>query len=445
VLGALLGGLLFAAYWPAAPVTGHVATSPRGARLFPNSPLKYSIWPLSRVPLLARPAVYPDSERTAGQVGSGTRIIQQAAKPTAAAANDRGEQTIRLCQCLTPAAPYPIQGIDCIDGHCAVPSWDDKRPLNWQPYAQGEYAGHERLSHVPEYRLRADDQLELVFRMTREETADPYELNIGDEIRIESSADVALNRDLIIQPDGTITLRLIGQVLAMRRTVPQLTDELERVYQKYYKFPSITVTPLRVNTKLEDLRATVDKRFGFGGQSRTARVTPEGTIALPAIGSVPVQGLTLSELKVELGERFALEVQGLEVTPVLLARAPRYVYVVGTVRTPGRYELVGPTTVMQAVALAGGWNVGSNLRQVVIFRRGDDWRLLATMVDIRGALYGKYPCPADELWINDSDIIVVPKSPVRVFDDYVSLFFTQGLWAIVPFSSTVSISALGLL
>ena len=100
---------------------------------------------------------------------------------------------------------------------------------------------------------------------------------------------------------------------------------------------------------------------------------------------------------------------------------------------------------MQAIALAGGWNVGANLRQVVIFRRGDDWRLMATMLDIRGALYGKYPCPADEVWINDSDIVVVPKAPIRVFDDYIWLVFTQGLWAIVPFSQTVSISALGLL
>ena len=287
---------------------------------------------------------------------------------------DRNEQTIQLCQALTPAAPYPIRGIDCVDGKCAVPSWDNQRPMNWQPYAQGEYAGHERLPHVTEYRLRADDQLELVFRMTREETDGPYELNIGDEVRIESAADQSLNRDLIIQPDGTVTLPMVGQVVAMRRTVTQVTQELESLYQKYYKFPAMTVTPLRVNTKLEDLRATVDKRFGFGGQSRTARVTPEGTIALPAIGSVPAQGLTLNELKIELDERFAAEVQGLEVTPVLLARAPRYIYVVGVVRTPGRYEMVGPTTLTQSIALAGGWNVGANLRQVVIFRRGDDWR-----------------------------------------------------------------------
>ena len=88
---------------------------------------------------------------------------------------------------------------------------------------------------------------------------------------------------------------------------------------------------------------------------------------------------------------------------------------------------------MQALSLAGGWNVGGNLRQAVIFRRGDDWRLMATLVDIRGALYGKVPTPADELWLNDSDVVVVPKAPIKVFNDYVNLGMTQGLYSVAPF------------
>ncbi len=340
----------------------------------------------------------------------------------------------------SPAAPHVVQGVDCVDGCCGERGWGAARPLNWQPYAQGEYVGHARLAHVPEYRLRVDDVLEFVFRLTREETSSPYELNVGDEIRVESFSDAQLNRDLLIQPDGTITLRLIGQVKATRRTVAQLRDELEKAYAKYYKIPSITVTPLKVNTKLEDLRAAVDARAGAGGQNRQARVTPEGTIALPAIGSVPVQGLSLTELKRELDERFAQHVEGIEVTPVLIQRAPRHVYVLGEVKTPGRFLLDGPTTVMQSIALAGGWNVGANTRQIVVFRRGDDWRLMATMLDLRGALYGKSPCPADEIWVNDADLIVVPKSPILVVDDIINLVFTRGLYGVAPYTVGTSFS-----
>lgn len=341
--------------------------------------------------------------------------------------------------------PRSIAGVDCsAGGNCGEAGWEAMRLIEWQSYAQGEYVGHAREAHVPEYRLRVDDLLSLVYRVTRDEIAQPYELNVGDELTIDSVTDRELNRNVIILPDGTITLKLLGQVRAAKKSVTQLRDEIEQLYTKYYPVPAVTVTPIKVNTQLEDLRATVDSRFGFGGQTRSAKVTPEGTIALPAIGSVWAQGLTLGELKREIDARYAVEIQGIEVTPILEQRAPRYVFVVGEVRNGGRFTLEGPTTSLQAIALAGGWNVGANLRQVVVFRRADDWRLIATMLDLRGALYGHRPCPSDEIWLNDSDIVVVPKSAILVADDMINLLFTRGVYGVVPFQGVaVNFAKLG--
>ena len=303
----------------------------------------------------------------------------------------------------------------------------------WGAFAQGEYVAHPRTAHVPEYRLRVDDQLEMVYRITRDETAAPYKLNVGDEVRVESFSDPDLNRDLIIQPDGAITLRLLGQVHATGRTLPQLRNEIETLYKKYYQAPAITVFPLKMNTKLEDLRAAVDRRAGIGGGQGTAvRVTPEGTVSLPAIGAVAAQGLSLPELQQELNERYRHEVEGMEVIPVLAQRAPRFVYVLGEVHTPGRYVLEAPTTVIQAISLAGGWNVGGNLRQVVIFRRGDDWRLMATTVNVQAPLYGHQLAPPGEIWLSDSDVVIVPKGPLLVADDFINLAFTRGLYGVLP-------------
>ena len=124
---------------------------------------------------------------------------------------------------------------------------------------------------------------------------------------------------------------------------------------------------------------------------------------------------------------------------MLSQRAPRFVYVLGEVRLPGRYTLEGPTTVMQAIALAGSWNVGGNLRQVVIFRRGDDWRLLATMVNLQGAmLYANQPCPAGEIWLNDSDVVIIPKSKILLADDFIHLVFTRGIYGVAPITASYS-------
>ncbi|MDA0658256.1 MAG: polysaccharide biosynthesis/export family protein [Planctomycetota bacterium] len=121
--------------------------------------------------------------------------------------------------------------------------------------------------------MRVRDQLEFVYRLTREESKHSYELNVGDEVRIELLSEKEVDRLLAIQPDGTITVPLLGQIRAARRTVRELQDLLEEQYTKFYKSPNVTVTPIKVNARLEDLRATVDARQGFGGgQSRRAVV-----------------------------------------------------------------------------------------------------------------------------------------------------------------------------
>jgi polysaccharide export outer membrane protein len=339
---------------------------------------------------------------------------------------------------LGPAAPYDIHGVDCASECCGRRGWEAMRAIDWQAYAQGEYVGHARTVHVPEYRLRVDDHLDMTYRLTRDETPTPYRLNVGDEIQVESFTDSNINRNLLIQPDGTITLALLGQVHAANLTVTQLRDSLEKLYTKYYKIPAITVTPLKVNTKLDDLRAVIDRRAGIGGQSQFVRVTPEGTISLPAIGTVPAQGLTLPELQTELNERYREVVEGIQIIPILSERAPRYVFVLGEVNNPGRFELTGPTTAIQALSMAGSWRVGANLRQIVVFRRGDDWRLLATMINLEAALFGNQPCPPGEIWIDDSDIIIVPKSKILIADDFIDLVFTRGIYGVFPMSTQIS-------
>ena len=323
--------------------------------------------------------------------------------------------------------------------------------IPWQEFAQGEWVGHARTVQVPEYRLREQDQIAVFFRRTRDEISRPYELQVGDHIQVESltagsgptsparaatskpKPKTASTASSSIQPDGTITLPLLGQVRATRRTVQSLRDELEEMYKKYYRVPAITVTPIKVNTRLEDLMETVDNRAGNrGGFQLVAIVTPAGTIQLPAINSVPVQGLTLDEARREIDARYEAAIPGVQVTIDLASAAQRFVYVVGEVNNPGRYELIAPTSAMQAITLAGGWRIGANLRQVVVFRRGDDWRLMATMLDLRGALYGKRPVPADDIWLNDSDIVLVTKTPVQQADEVIEQYITRGLYSVVP-------------
>ena len=360
---------------------------------------------------------------------------------------------------LNRAAVCPRCGVDeagkccCEDGR-----WRQRRLMAFDQFGQGEYIGPHRPHHVQQYRLRVDDQISLVYRLTRELSPGEYEFNVGDQLLVEGetltggsnastqgtqqsrSTSNGFQRNLVILPDGTITLPLIGQVRAAGRTVQQLRDDIQERSKKWYKFALWTVTPLQVNTRLEDLRSSVDARQGQGGQSIALMVSPDGTIQPPALGSVCVQGLTLNELKFEIDQRYSQSgFRGIEVSPILVQRAPTYIYVLGEVASPGQFMMQRPTTVMGAISLAGGWNIGGNLRHVIVFRRADDWRLVATRLNLQGALMGRHPTPADEIFLRDSDIVLVPKSPIRRIDDAINLVFTQGVNPLISFGSAIGL------
>ena len=342
-------------------------------------------------------------------------------------------------QMWLPCEPRCRCGVACPVGGCArEPGWDATRPIPWQIFAQGEYVGPARLAHVPVYHIRVDDTLRLVYGLTGEPSKRPYELAVGDVIHVESLGSPNLDRQVTIQPDGMVTMRILGQVPAAGLSLEELRKSLESRYLRYVREPAISITPIKLNTRLEELRASVDQRYGTGGQGVYVHVTPAGYIQLPSIGSVPAQGLTLAEIKREVEARYNRRFHGIEVTPVLDRRAPRYVFVIGEVRTPGRFELEGPTTAIQAIAMAGSWNVGADLKRIVVLRRDECWRLMATQLQLCGALHGNRPCPADEIWLRDWDIVTVPKSSLLVTDDLIQLLFTRGLYGVVPFSMGVS-------
>jgi polysaccharide export outer membrane protein len=311
--------------------------------------------------------------------------------------------------------------------------WRNSQPVPWEYLAYGEYIGPFRTPHVSEYRLRVDDTLEFVYLLTREKMVEPYRLYVGDVIQVTSAIDATLNQTAIgILPDGTISLALIGQVRAAGKTVVDLQRELNDRYKKFVKNPSIVVQVTASETPLQDLLNSVDARFGQGGQGRQAIVSPDGTIQLPLIGSVPAIGLSLNEIGREVNARYRQRLPGIGVTPILTQRAPRFIYVVGEVTQAGRYELTGPTSAMQGVALAGGFNPGGNIRQVIVFRRDQNWRLTATKLDLAAALYGKSPYPSDEIWLRDSDIVLIPKKPIQRLSEAVNQYFTETIYGIFP-------------
>jgi polysaccharide export outer membrane protein len=111
-----------------------------------------------------------------------------------------------------------------------------------------------------------------------------------------------------------------------------------------------------------------------------------GNISMPLIGDVRVAGLTphqLHELLAKkLGEKYY---EHPDVTVTMKASAGRNLTVDGAVNHAGAFPVLGSTSLMQAVALAGGVTDDANAHRVAIFRTIDGRREAAAfdLVSIR--------------------------------------------------------------
>jgi polysaccharide export outer membrane protein len=86
-----------------------------------------------------------------------------------------------------------------------------------------------------------------------------------------------------------------------------------------------------------------------------AVVRPDGFISMPLIGEVEVSGRTAKELAAHIADRLKEFKEKPSVHVKVKEVNSYHVYVLGDVAKPGKYQLKSHATVLQAIALAGGF------------------------------------------------------------------------------------------
>lgn len=101
-------------------------------------------------------------------------------------------------------------------------------------------------------------------------------------------------------------------------------------------------------------------------------VLPDGTISFPLVGHVAAAGKTTGELVKLLQERLNKFIPDSEINVRLLAAEGNLIYVTGEVKNPGKFEVKGPTDVVQALSMAGGLTAFAKKNNIIILRREAD-------------------------------------------------------------------------
>src|ERR1039457_6323805 len=151
---------------------------------------------------------------------------------------------------------------------------------------------------------------------------------------------------------------------------------------------------------------------------QTVVIQPDGFVNLQIIGDLKLQGLTLDQVKAAILEKARLRLKDPEVTLVLKDFEKPYFVVGGEVGNPGKFEMRGQVTALQAIAMAGGFKAASAKHsQVILFRRVGSDLAKTEILDLKAAMRPSATEPLADL--HPGDLLIVPHTRVSKIERFV--------------------------
>ena len=169
-----------------------------------------------------------------------------------------------------------------------------------------------------------------------------------------------------------------------------------------------------------------DVNFEYSPEfNQTVNVQPDGFITLREAGDIYVQGLTLEQLNqaIRKGYQDILHAPSIAIVPKNFEQP--YFVVGGEVKTPGKFDLRGPMTVAQAVALAGGFTESAKHSHVLLFHRETpDQAIVVHTLNVKRML--NHEDLKEDAELRPGDMIYVPQNTLSKIKGYVIPKVTVG-------------------
>ena len=175
-----------------------------------------------------------------------------------------------------------------------------------------------------------------------------------------------------------------------------------------------TIPPLEMKNVLNQVGQ--DYIIGSGDQlgisvwrddalTKTVVVLPDGKINFPLIGEIRAGGRTVAELKQDITEKLSSYVVDADILVEVKQSNSLYIFVTGRVNSPGRHMLVADTTVLQAIAMAGGLNTFAEKDNIKLLRQEGNKTLVYSF---RYSLVTSGNNLDDNRLLKRGDVIVIP-------------------------------------
>jgi len=137
-------------------------------------------------------------------------------------------------------------------------------------------------------------------------------------------------------------------------------------------------------------------------------VRPDGMITLPLVGDVLAAGKTPGELREEIKTKLLEFQRSVTISVIVKAINSYRIFVLGEVKAPGPYTLKRKTYLLQAIAMAGGFNEFASENKIVLIREKEDGSDGSKKIRIR------FSDIVDEDEAKDQNLILKPGDTIFV-------------------------------
>lgn len=138
---------------------------------------------------------------------------------------------------------------------------------------------------------------------------------------------------------------------------------------------------------------------------KEVKVLPDGSITFPLAGRVDVENVSTIEAEKRITEKLKVFLNDPQVTVVVTSVEGNKAYVIGKVLKTGAIPLTGPTTVLQALSLAGGFDKFADLSKIKVLRNVNN-KQTVTSVNYERLIQGQNL--ESNLLLQPGDTILVP-------------------------------------